>query len=233
MSVERLKEYSEVESEADWIVENNRPEKGWPAKGGVVFDNYATRYRPGLDLVVKNISVKLEPSQKVGIVGRTGAGKSSLTLALFRMIEPAEGRIIIDGVDIRGIGLHDLRSNITIIPQEPVLFSGTLRFNLDPFDKFSDADLWQALEMAHLKVSMNKLYFETGNPNKLDSFRSISATTLFAHLFCLGLCFKPVRRTRPQDYGGRREHICWPKTVSLSRTCPTETIEDSYLGWFD
>jgi ABC-type multidrug transport system fused ATPase/permease subunit len=94
----------------------------------------------------------VEPGQKVGIVGRTGAGKSSLTLALFRMIEPAEGRIVVDGVDIREIGLHDLRSNITIIPQEPVLFSGTLRFNLDPFEKFSDSKLWEVLELAHLKV---------------------------------------------------------------------------------
>jgi ABC-type multidrug transport system fused ATPase/permease subunit len=115
--VERLKEYSEIDSEAEWVVKDNRPDKSWPAKGEVSIDNYATRYRPGLDLVVKNITAKIEPSQKVGIVGRTGAGKSSLTLALFRMIEPAEGKIVIDGVDISKIGLHDLRSHITIIPQ--------------------------------------------------------------------------------------------------------------------
>jgi ABC-type multidrug transport system fused ATPase/permease subunit len=110
-----------------------------------------------LDLVVKNINANVEPTQKVGIVGRTGAGKSSLTLALFRMIEPAEGKIVLDDVDIREIGLHDLRSNITIIPQEPVLFSGTLRFNLDPFNRYSDQQLWQALEMAHLKAFASNL----------------------------------------------------------------------------
>jgi ABC-type multidrug transport system fused ATPase/permease subunit len=152
VSVERLKEYSEVDSEAEWVVKDHRPRQTWPENGAVVMENYATRYRENLDLVVKNINAKIELSQKVGIVGRTGAGKSSLTLALFRMIEPAEGRILIDGVDIKQIGLHDLRSNITIIPQEPVLFSGTLRFNLDPFDKFGDSELWSALEMAHLKV---------------------------------------------------------------------------------
>lgn len=95
----------------------NRPPKDWPGNGAVSFQQYSTRYRPGLDLVVRNISVNVKPGQKVGVVGRTGAGKSSLTLALFRMIEPADGKIIIDGVDIRKIGLHDLRSNLTIIPQ--------------------------------------------------------------------------------------------------------------------
>jgi ABC-type multidrug transport system fused ATPase/permease subunit len=146
-----VKEYSEVETEAAWIIPDKRPPTGWPANGAIKLDRYATRYRPGLDLVVRNITASVEPSQKVGIVGRTGAGKSSLTLALFRMIEPADGRILIDGLDISTIGLHDLRSNLTIIPQEPVLFSGTLRFNLDPFGRYTDIQLWQALEMAHLK----------------------------------------------------------------------------------
>lgn len=110
-------EYSEVESEAEWIIPEKRPPTGWPTHGAISFERYATRYRPGMDLVIRSITATIEPGQKVGIVGRTGAGKSSLTLALFRMIEPAEGRIVIDGVDIREIGLHDLRSNLTIIPQ--------------------------------------------------------------------------------------------------------------------
>jgi ABC-type multidrug transport system fused ATPase/permease subunit len=152
VSVERLKEYAEIDSEAESVINENRPRENWPENGEVVFENYSTRYRTGLDLAIKNINVKIEPSQKVGIVGRTGAGKSTLSLALFRMLEPAEGRIIIDGIDISQIGLHDLRSNITIIPQDPVLFSATLRFNLDPFNKFSDSQLWSALKMAHLKV---------------------------------------------------------------------------------
>lgn len=133
--MERLKEYTEIEVEAPWTIDSNRTPEGWPPQGKVTFNNYSTRYRKGLDLVVKRINADVTSGQKIGIVGRTGAGKSSLTLALFRMIEAAEGSIHIDDKDISKIGLHDLRSNITIIPQDPVLFSGTLRFNLDPFDR--------------------------------------------------------------------------------------------------
>jgi len=110
-----------------------------------------------MELVVQEIGIGIRPSEKVGIVGRTGAGKSSLTLALFRMIEPVDGRIEIDGVDISRIGLHDLRQGLTIIPQEPVLFSGSLRFNLDPFNKHNDSELWQVLELAHLKPFVSTL----------------------------------------------------------------------------
>ncbi|KAI1698658.1 ABC transporter transmembrane region domain-containing protein [Ditylenchus destructor] len=157
VSVERIKEFSEVETEAEWKIEGKEPPKGWPDSGAMAFENYSTRYRPGLELVVKNINAEINPAENVGIVGRTGAGKSSLTLALFRMLEPAEGRITIDGVDISEIGLHDLRSNLTVIPQDPVLFSGTLRFNLDPFSKHSDVELWKVLELAHLKTFVSAL----------------------------------------------------------------------------
>ncbi|CAH1794809.1 unnamed protein product, partial [Owenia fusiformis] len=151
VAVERVKEYSETPTEADWIVEDNRPSEAWPEQGVVEFTDYSTRYREGLDLVLKGISCKINAGEKVGIVGRTGAGKSSLTLSLFRIIESAEGSISIDGIDISKIGLHDLRSKLTIIPQDPVLFSGTLRMNLDPFNTYSDDDLWKALEYGHLK----------------------------------------------------------------------------------
>ena len=157
VSVERLKEYVDVETEAEWKIDGKEPPKGWPSKGKIEFQNYSTRYRPGLELVVKGINASVAPGEKIGIVGRTGAGKSSLTLALFRMIEAAEGKISIDGVVIAEIGLHDLRGNITIIPQDPVLFSGSLRFNLDPFDKFSDSEIWNALELAHLKKFVSSL----------------------------------------------------------------------------
>ncbi|KAI1703946.1 ABC transporter transmembrane region domain-containing protein [Ditylenchus destructor] len=157
VSVERIKEFSEVETEAEWNIKGKEPPKGWPNSGALVFENYSTRYRPGLELVVKNINAEISPAENVGIVGRTGAGKSSLTLALFRMLEPAEGRITIDGVDISEIGLHDLRSNLTVIPQDPVLFSGTLRFNLDPFSKHSDVEIWKVLELAHLKAFVGSL----------------------------------------------------------------------------
>ncbi|XP_055346995.1 ATP-binding cassette sub-family C member 3-like [Paramacrobiotus metropolitanus] len=157
VSVERLKEYSEVDSEAEWIIPSNRPDKDWPTAGQVQFVDYKTRYRPGLDLVLKGVNATVSSGEKIGIVGRTGAGKSSLTLALFRLIEAADGHISIDNLDIASVGLHDVRSRITILPQEPVLFSGTLRINLDPFNKFSDEDVWLALENSHLKRFVSSL----------------------------------------------------------------------------
>ncbi|XP_078610231.1 multidrug resistance-associated protein 1-like isoform X2 [Branchiostoma floridae x Branchiostoma japonicum] len=151
VAVERIKEYTETPTEADWVMDDNRPPDNWPSEGKVNFNSYQTRYREGLDLVIKGINVNIKGGEKIGIVGRTGAGKSSLTLGIFRIIEAAGGDIKIDGVNISKIGLHDLRGRITIIPQDPVLFSGTLRMNLDPFDSCSDQDIWVALELSHLK----------------------------------------------------------------------------------
>uniref|UniRef100_A0A671YDR5 ATP-binding cassette, sub-family C (CFTR/MRP), member 2 n=1 Tax=Sparus aurata TaxID=8175 RepID=A0A671YDR5_SPAAU len=150
VAVERVSEYSELENEAKWVTDT-RPPEDWPTKGKLRFENYKVRYRPGLDLVLHGITCDIGSTEKIGIVGRTGAGKSSLTNCLFRIIEAAEGRILIDGVDISLIGLHDLRNRLTIIPQDPVLFSGSLRMNLDPFDRFSDEDIWRVLELSHLK----------------------------------------------------------------------------------
>ncbi|XP_025100027.1 multidrug resistance-associated protein 1-like [Pomacea canaliculata] len=151
VSVERVREYSQLESEAPWTNPLRRPDPSWPERGRLLFSEYSTRYRPGLDLVLRDISFIVEAGQKVGIVGRTGAGKSSMTLSLFRLIEACNGCIMIDGVNIADIGLHDLRSRITILPQDPVLFSGTLRMNLDPLDQYSDDQIWKALETAQLK----------------------------------------------------------------------------------
>ncbi|XP_071514768.1 multidrug resistance-associated protein 1-like [Panulirus ornatus] len=150
VSVERINEYMKIKKEAAWKVEDGAPPALWPEAGHVSFNNYKTRYRPGLDLVLKGITCSIKPAEKVGIVGRTGAGKSSLMQALFRLIEAAGGHIAIDDINIAKIGLHDLRSQISIIPQDPVLFSGTLRLNLDPFGVCEDADIWRALELAHL-----------------------------------------------------------------------------------
>ncbi|XP_072293747.1 ATP-binding cassette sub-family C member 2 [Eucyclogobius newberryi] len=150
VAVERVSEYAEIENEAQWITDTRPPEK-WPEEGKLQFDNYKVRYRPELDLVLHGVTCSIDSNEKIGIVGRTGAGKSSLTNCLFRIIEAAEGRILIDGVDISSLGLHDLRGRLTIIPQDPVLFSGTLRMNLDPFDKFTDEELWKVLELSHLK----------------------------------------------------------------------------------
>ncbi|XP_053094677.1 ATP-binding cassette sub-family C member 3 isoform X5 [Pangasianodon hypophthalmus] len=150
VAVERVKEYSETPPEAPWEVEDKKPSSDWPPEGNVEFTDYSVRYREGLDLVLRNISLQVKGGEKIGIVGRTGAGKSSMTLCLFRLLEAAGGEITIDGVKIAEIGLHDLRTKLTIIPQEPVLFSGTLRMNLDPFDKYSDDDIWNALKLSHL-----------------------------------------------------------------------------------
>ncbi|KAG8000099.1 Canalicular multispecific organic anion transporter 1 [Nibea albiflora] len=157
VAVERVSEYSELKNEAQWVTDT-RPTEKWPKEGRLRFDNYKVRYRPELDLVLHGITCDIGSTEKIGIVGRTGAGKSSLTNCLFRIIEAAEGRILIDDLDISKIGLHDLRNRITIIPQDPVLFSGTLRMNLDPFDRFSDEEIWRVLELSHLKGYVSGLH---------------------------------------------------------------------------
>ncbi|XP_058980639.1 multidrug resistance-associated protein 1 isoform X17 [Musca domestica] len=157
VAVERIKEYGETKQEAPWEIENSKVPRDWPEQGQVCFEDFKVRYREGLDLVLRGISFKIAGGEKVGIVGRTGAGKSSLTLALFRIIESAGGRILIDGIDISTLGLHTLRSRLTIIPQDPVLFSGSLRINLDPFEVKSDEEIWKALELSHLKTFVKSL----------------------------------------------------------------------------
>uniref|UniRef100_A0A672LTP6 ABC-type glutathione-S-conjugate transporter n=1 Tax=Sinocyclocheilus grahami TaxID=75366 RepID=A0A672LTP6_SINGR len=150
VAVERVREYAEITNEAPWITAN-RPPDDWPTGGNIHFENYKVRYRPELELILHGITCDIQSTEKIGIVGRTGAGKSSLTNCLFRIIEASEGQILVDGIDISTLGLHDLRSRLTIIPQDPVLFSGTLRMNLDPFEKSSDEEIWTVLELAHLK----------------------------------------------------------------------------------
>uniref|UniRef100_UPI0037E7E5A5 ATP-binding cassette sub-family C member 3 n=1 Tax=Semicossyphus pulcher TaxID=241346 RepID=UPI0037E7E5A5 len=162
VAVERVKEYSETKTEAPWEVEDKKPPLEWPMRGNVEFHDYSVRYREGLDLVLKKLTLSVKGGEKIGIVGRTGAGKSSMTLCLFRLLEAAAGEITIDEVKIADIGLHDLRSKLTIIPQEPVLFSGSLRMNLDPFEKYNDEEVWKALEHSHLHK------FVSNQPAKLE-----------------------------------------------------------------
>uniref|UniRef100_A0A8C1J762 Multidrug resistance-associated protein 1 n=1 Tax=Cyprinus carpio TaxID=7962 RepID=A0A8C1J762_CYPCA len=162
VAVEKVKEYGDTEKEAEWRLEHSTLPAGWPTAGHIEIHNFGLRYREDLELAISDISVNIEGGEKVGIVGRTGAGKSSLTLGLFRIIEAAQGEIRIDGVNVAELGLHELRSRITIIPQDPVLFSGSLRMNLDPFDGYTDEDVWRALELAHLKN------FVSGLPDKLN-----------------------------------------------------------------
>ncbi|CAG8480040.1 2241_t:CDS:10 [Ambispora gerdemannii] len=157
VSVERAKEYIDLPSEAPETIPDYRPPPAWPQQGLIEYKDYATRYRPGLELILKGVSFVINPKEKIGIVGRTGAGKSSLTLSLFRLIEASDGAIYVDGIDISKIGLHNLRSRLTIIPQDPVLFEGTVAFNLDPFGTHDDVEIWQVLQSAHLKEYIAKL----------------------------------------------------------------------------
>ncbi|KAJ5197024.1 hypothetical protein N7449_007503 [Penicillium cf. viridicatum] len=157
VSVERVLEYANLPSEAPEVIFKRRPAIGWPAQGAVEFNNYSTRYRPGLDLVLKDISLNIKPKEKIGVVGRTGAGKSSLTLALFRIIEGVEGNISIDGLDVSTIGLTDLRGRLAIIPQDPAMFEGTLRDNLDPRHVHDDTELWSVIDHARLKDHVSRM----------------------------------------------------------------------------
>ncbi|GAV06290.1 hypothetical protein RvY_16304 [Ramazzottius varieornatus] len=150
VSVERMHEYTEIEQEAPWDVPATKPVTDWPESGHVQFQNYGVRYRGNLNLVLEDVNCVVMGGEKVGVCGRTGAGKSSLISALFRLVEAATGGITIDSLDIGRLGLHDLRSRLTIIPQDPVLFSGTLRSNLDPFNRYDDSELWHVLQLSHL-----------------------------------------------------------------------------------
>ncbi|XP_017694853.1 PREDICTED: multidrug resistance-associated protein 1-like isoform X3 [Lepidothrix coronata] len=150
VSIERVCEYATMDKEEPWI-KSKRPPMGWPDRGKIEFVNYKAHYRKDLGLVLNDVSFQTQSKEKVGIVGRTGSGKSTLTNCLFRVLEGCEGKIIIDGIDISTIGLHDLRGNLNIIPQDPILFSGTLQSNLDPLGKHSDLELWEVLELCDLK----------------------------------------------------------------------------------
>ncbi|XP_055381017.1 probable multidrug resistance-associated protein lethal(2)03659 [Condylostylus longicornis] len=156
-SIERIFEYVNEKPEPPLeSTPKNRPKETWPLYGKIVFSDFQLKYSVDGEYILKNLSFEIKPQEKVGIVGRTGAGKSSIIQAIFRLA-CNEGEIKIDDVDISRLGLHDLRSKISIIPQDPVLFSGTLRYNLDPFEKSSDAELWNALQEVELKEYVSSL----------------------------------------------------------------------------
>ncbi|KAF7102142.1 hypothetical protein CFC21_103325 [Triticum aestivum] len=150
ISIERVNQYMDIQSEATEVAEENRPLPDWPQNGNVEIRDLKIRYRIDLPLVLHGITCKFEGGDNIGIVGRTGSGKTTLIGALFRLVEPAEGKVIIDSVDITMIGLHDLRSRLGIIPQDPTLFQGTIRYNLDPLGQFSDEQIWEVLDKCQL-----------------------------------------------------------------------------------
>lgn len=146
---ERVYHYgNNLDNEAEFESKTPPPES-WPAQGEIVFDKVNMAYRTGLPLVLKSLTLHIKGGERVGIVGRTGAGKSSILAALYRMSELNSGSIVIDGIDVSKIGLHELRSKLAIIPQDPVLFAGTVRSNLDPNDEYDDHAIWQALIKSH------------------------------------------------------------------------------------
>ncbi|CAO3660699.1 unnamed protein product [Umbelopsis vinacea] len=156
-SVERVQEYLEMPQEPPGINENNRPPLHWPFEAAISVRDLEVSYAPDDEPVLRGISFDVQPREKIGIVGRTGSGKTTLTLSFLRFVEPLKGSIVIDGIDIQSIGVEDLRSKLTIIPQDAILFSGTIRINLDPFDEFSDEEIWQALRRVHLASSSSFL----------------------------------------------------------------------------
>ncbi|XP_071742425.1 ABC transporter C family member 8-like isoform X2 [Rutidosis leptorrhynchoides] len=183
ISVERIKQFMHISPEPPAIVDNNRPPSSWPSKGTIQFQNLKLRYRPNAPLVLKGISCTFKEGTRVGIVGRTGSGKTTLITALFRLVEPESGKILIDGLDICSIGLKDLRLKLSVIPQEPTLFKGSIRTNLDPLGLHSDDEIWKALDKCQLKSTITSL------PNLLDSSVSDEGENWSAgqrQLFCLG-----------------------------------------------
>ncbi|KAJ2928554.1 hypothetical protein H1R20_g8546, partial [Candolleomyces eurysporus] len=167
VALERIKEYSELKREPPEIVEP-RPDASWPSQGDIKCEDLVIRYAPDLPDVLHNLNFEIRPGEKVGILGRTGSGKSTLALSFFRFVEPTQGRIVVDGVDISKIGLTDLRGKLTIIPQDPSILSGTLRSTLDLFDDYEDAEIYEALRRVHLIPSDSESTPE-GDPETVNA----------------------------------------------------------------
>ncbi|XP_010059945.2 ABC transporter C family member 10 [Eucalyptus grandis] len=191
ISVERLNQYMHIPSEAPLLIEESRPPTNWPSVGKVEIVDLQIRYRPDTPLVLRGISCTFEGGHKIGIVGRTGSGKTTLIGALFRLVEPAGGKVLVDGVDITKIGLHDLRSRFGIIPQEPTLFNGTVRYNLDPLSQHTDQEIWEVLGKCQLQEAVQE------KQEGLDSMVVEDGSNWSMgqrQLFCLGRAL--LRRSR-------------------------------------
>ncbi|XP_038686802.1 ABC transporter C family member 3-like [Tripterygium wilfordii] len=163
ISVERIIQYTSIPSEPPLVIEENRPDHTWPSQGEVDLIDLQVRYAPHMPLVLRGLKCTFPGGKKIGIVGRTGSGKSTLIQTLFRIVEPASGQIRIDGLNICSIGLHDLRSRLSIIPQDPTMFEGTIRSNLDPLEEYTDEQIWEALDKCQLGDEVRK------KDEKLDS----------------------------------------------------------------
>ncbi|EPS64027.1 multidrug resistance-associated protein, partial [Genlisea aurea] len=163
IAVERILQYTKIPSEPPLEIESSKPRNPWPLRGEVAVEDLQVRYAQHLPLVLRGLTCTFLGGKKTGIVGRTGSGKSTLIQTLFRIVEPSGGTVLIDGVDIVKIGLHDLRSKLSIIPQDPTMFEGTVRSNLDPLEEYTDDEIWEALDRSQLGDEVRK------KPEKLDS----------------------------------------------------------------
>ncbi|KAI0529340.1 hypothetical protein KFK09_001887 [Dendrobium nobile] len=163
IAVERILQYTNIPSEPPLVIEMNRPDVNWPSKGDLDLHDLQVRYAPHMPFVLKGLTCSFPGGLKTGIVGRTGSGKSTLIQTLFRIIDPTVGEIVIDGINISTIGLHDLRSKLSIIPQDPTMFEGTVRSNLDPLEEYTDEQIWEALDCCQLGDEVRK------KEKKLDS----------------------------------------------------------------
>ncbi|KAJ6666237.1 hypothetical protein lerEdw1_000509 [Lerista edwardsae] len=186
-AVKKVNSFLNMETEYyDGTMDVSQIPKDWPKEGEIKIENLCVRYENNLKPVLKHVKAYIKPGQKVGICGRTGSGKSSLSLAFFRMVDIFDGKIIIDGVDISKLPLHTLRSRLSIILQDPILFSGSIRFNLDPECKCTDDTLWEALEIAQLKNMVKAL------PGGLDAIVTEGGENFSVgqrQLFCLARAF--------------------------------------------
>ncbi|KAH7682389.1 Xenobiotic-transporting ATPase protein [Dioscorea alata] len=217
ISVERLNQYMHVSSEAPGVIDDNRPAPNWPSVGKVELHNLKIRYRPDTPVVLQGISCTFEGGHKIGIVGRTGSGKTTLISALFRIVEPEDGEVIIDGIDISSIGLHDLRSRFGIIPQDPTLFNGSVRYNLDPLGQHTDTEIWEVLDKCQLREAvqekekgLDSLVVEDGSNWSMGQ----------RQLFCLGRAV--LKRSRILVLDEATASIDNATDVILQRTIRTE-----------
>ncbi|KAK9376594.1 uncharacterized protein V1513DRAFT_483259 [Lipomyces chichibuensis] len=209
-SVERINEYLQLDQEAPEIIESCQPPVGWPSKGAITVHDLSLRYTPELPTVIHNVSFDVKPGSKVGVVGRTGAGKSTIVSAFFRFLEPVTGSIVIDDVDISKIGLHDLRVALTIIPQDPTLFSGTIRSNLDPFNRYTDSAILGALRRVHLIDNEGFRYGSSENTLASSSDDNDNPVNVFYNLE------SPITEGGTNLSQGQRQLMCLARSLLKS-----------------